>query len=274
MISVIIPAHEEPYLDRTIESLSKGAKGDVDIIPVMDDGSLGMRGAINVGLKKAKGKYIMKCDAHCLFADGWDEVILKDFKENWLVIPRRYSLNAEKWAVSERKTLPKDYHYLSFPVENKMYGKSLYPQEWTQRTKERLNNPKYDIDDTMTFQGSCYFANRKYFMDHVGYLNDKDYTSFAGEPLEVGLNYWLGGGEVKVNKNTWYAHLFKNKNYYKSVGKRVDTKIKRNDKTKSGHIWGCKHWMNNEEPNMVHKFSWLMEKFWPVPGWPEGGWKL
>jgi len=34
-----------------------------------------MRGAINVGLKKAKGKFIMKCDAHCAFAPGYDKIM-------------------------------------------------------------------------------------------------------------------------------------------------------------------------------------------------------
>jgi len=27
--------------------------------------------------------------------------------------------------------------------------------------------------------------------------------------------------------------------------------------------------MNNEEPGMTHKMEWLVEKFWPVPTWPE-----
>lgn len=267
-LSIIIPSYKEPYLGKTIDSLVENAKGKIEIIPIIDDGSMGMRKAINIGLKKATGKYIMKLDAHCLFAKGFDEVLKKDMKDNWLVIPRRYPLNVEKWARSKGR-LPKDYHYLTYPVENKMYGKSLFTAEWAQKTSERM---KYNIDDTMTFQGSCYFANRKYFMDHVGYLNDKDYTSFAGEALEVGLNYWLGGGEVKVNKKTWYAHLFKNKNYYKSIKRRVDTEVKRNKKTKAGHEWACKHWMNNKEPGMIHSFSWLIEKFWPIPGWPNN-WK-
>jgi len=27
--------------------------------------------------------------------------------------------------------------------------------------------------------------------------------------------------------------------------------------------------MNNEEPNMIHSFSWYINKFWPIPTWPD-----
>ncbi len=30
--------------------------------------------------------------------------------------------------------------------------------------------------------------------------------------------------------------------------------------------------MKNEEPGMIHKIEWLVEKFWPVPTWPDD-WK-
>ena len=36
MISIIIPAHREPYLQKTIDSLLEGAVGDVEILPVLD----------------------------------------------------------------------------------------------------------------------------------------------------------------------------------------------------------------------------------------------
>jgi len=95
-----------------------------------------------------------------------------------------------------------------------------------------------------------------------------------GEQMEIGLKYWLGGGEVKVNKNTWYAHLFKNSKYY--IGKPEAWKHKLNLRRNSKYKWITKHWINNEEPGMKHKFEWLIEKFWPVPSWPEDRtkWKI
>ena len=286
MLSVIIPSYKGPYLNRTVKDLLDKSTDKIEILvhldgppaetPIEDervsytktDKSMGMRYGINEGLRRAKGTYIMKCDDHCCFAPGFDTELKKDFEKHWLVIPRRYALHADNWDRVVSQPI-KDYHFLSFPSEGGKWGSSLYPQEWIVRGKERRNGPT--IDDTMTFQGSCYFADREFFMNLVGFLDDSPdrYTSFSGEPLEVGSKYWLSGkGEVKVNKNTWYAHLFKNERYYVGVG-ASERLYKINLKARSGHIWGGKHWFNNEEPGMEHKLSWLVEKFWPVPTWPE-----
>lgn len=248
-LSIIVPAYKEPYLSKTIKSLTDNAKGEIEIITIVDNKS--MRDAINEGLKKATGKYLMKVDAHCAFAEGYDEVLKRDCKENWLMIPRRYPLNAEKWDKTMERNL-KDYHYISYPIKE-----AFFPVHWKKTDDKK-------IDDTMTFQGSCYFAHREYFMKHVGYLDAEKYGTFGGEQIEVGLKYWLGGGEVKVNKNTWYAHLFKNRKYYN--GKPDVWRHKKALLGKANYKWMTKHWMNNEEPNMIHKFDWLIKKFCP-PGW-------
>jgi len=293
MLSIIIPSYNEPYLKNTLESIIKNAQGKIEIIINVDDGMpiklgkirpkviinyptspIGMRGGINYGLAKAKGKYIMKCDAHCVFGPGFDKMITKNMEDDWLVIPRRYSLWADGWKKDDRFP-PKDYHYLCYPVKTRFYGTAMFPVEWKQRTKERAG---IEIDDTMIMQGSCYVANRKYFMNKVGFLDLRDttYSPFGGEQMEVGLKYWLGGGSIKVNKLTWYAHLFKNSRYYKEVGGVNSWKHKVNIKSKGSWEWATKHWLSGKEPNMIHKFPWLVEKFWPVPTWPEDRklWKL
>lgn len=286
MLSIIIPSYKEPYLLNTINNILDCARGDIKIFVNVDDGipittaradprvtfhysksPLGMRGGINKGLSQARGKYIMKCDAHCVFAPGFDKTITENMEDNWLVIPRRYSLNADGWR-RDLRFPPKDYHYLAYPTHSSFYGKAMFPLEWKQKRMERLD---YQIDDTMTMQGSCYIASRKYFMKRVGFLDAREetYSPFGGEQIEVGLKYWLGGGEVKVNKKTWYAHLFKNSRYYKEVAGNDLRKHKVGIQAKGGWEWSTKHWMNNQEPDMIHPFSWLIEKFWPVPSWPE-----
>jgi len=285
MISIIIPSFNETYLERTIKDILQKAKGDFEIIIHIDSGEMpdikderilycvedkpiGMRGGINYGLDHANGDYIMKTDAHCAFDEGFDVKMMKDMQDDWLMIPRRYSLHADNW--DKVDTLPiKDYHHLSWPGVRSAYGRSMYVVDWPKRTAERFNKPEYMIDDTMVFQGSCWLANKKYFMEHVGYLDDNPdtYSSFSGEQVETGLKYWLGGGKIKVNKNTWYAHLFKNKKYYGGIETK-NRDYKRDLKNKAGYAWYTKHWMRNEEPNMKHKFEWLVEKFMPVPGWP------
>ena len=282
MLSVIIPSFKDPFLQNTIDSLLENAEGGIEVIPVLDgyveelkedsrvrvivlEKNRGMRGATNTGLKAAKGEFIMKCDSHCAFGKGFDKILIGE--PNWLTIPRRYSLDEVSWTKDESRPV-RDYHYYTFPVPNK-YGYGMYSLEWPQMARERA---EYEIDDTMTFQGSCWFANRRYFMEHVGLLDGRReaYGSFAVEQLEIGMKYWLGGGEVKVNKGAWYAHLHKMKRHY-NAGIYHKT-YKNNKHTVASNIWSAKHWMNNEEPNMIHKTEWLVEKFWPLPHWPEN-WK-
>lgn len=286
MISIIIPAFKEPFLVKTIQSILDNAVGEIEIFVNIDDGvsvsssikdsrvkfnypssPLGMRGGVNKGLAKAKGKYIMKCDAHCLFAPGFDKVLSENIEDDWLVIPRRYSLDDITWTRSTKRPIW-DYHHLTFPTATKAYGTNLAICNWESRNRDR-RDPKFDIDDTMTFQGSCWFANRKYFMKHVGFLDDRNrtYGGFANEPQEIGLKYWLGGGKNKVVKKTWYAHLSKQPRHYKAG--MFSGAYKRNPNTAKGHTWSARHWLNNRERGMIYPFSWLVEKFWPVPTWPE-----
>jgi hypothetical protein len=123
------------------------------------------------------------------------------------------------------------------------------------------------VDDTMIFQGSCWFANRTYFLRRVGLLDDHYYGTFSQEPMEIGLKYWLGGGAVKTTNKCWYAHLFKTGKHYKTAF--FSRRHKKDDAAICGNEWSTHHWMANEEPGMVHPFSWLVDKFMPLPGWQQ-----
>ena len=255
MMSVIIPYHNEPFLEKTIASLKENSVGDIEILPI--DGAKGMRNAINEGLSKATGEFVMKCDAHCIFGQGFNKILEEDCQEDWLMIPRRYSidfstLNSD-WKRSEAKPYI-DYHFLSFP--------DLFALNWVERKSD------LEIDDTMTYQGSCWVAHRDYFLKHIGYMdeNPETYGSFVGEHLEVGLKYWLGGGAIKVNKKTWYGHLHKNRQSY--VDGLFSREYKQGSQWKKNWARSSNHWFNDQEKGMIHKLSWLVDKFSPVPTWP------
>lgn len=182
MLSVIIPSYKDPLLQKTIDSLLENAEGDIEIIPILDgflpDPSLkedkrvkivylennqGMRGAINAGLERAMGEFVMKIDSHCIVAPGYDRIKF-DCAPNWLMIPRRYSLDEVNWVRNEGRPV-RDYHYYSFPQQSGIhYG--MFTIDWLDRTHRYL---ECEIDNTMSFQGSCWLANKKYFMEHVGF---------------------------------------------------------------------------------------------------------
>jgi len=279
VVSVVIPVFKEPYLNKTIQSLLDNAEGEIEILPVFDgvlaDEPLpddprvrpiylarhqGMRACTNTGVERALGDWVMKCDAHCVFCPGWDKMV-EDTQYNWLMVPRRYSLKESAWDRDENRPVV-DYHFLSFPGDAQRstpkYGYSI------QVMNTAWKKPA-EIDDTMTFQGSCWLAHRAFFMNNIFPLDDKNYGPFAQEQQEIGLKYWLVlGGAVKVNKRFWYAHLNKRKRHYDSG--EFSPKTKTAEELKKYNEWLTKHWLNNEEPNMIHDFKWLVEKFNP-PGW-------
>ena len=278
-VSIVIPSRNEQFLVKTVEDILENSTGDIEVIAVLDGYSepvdlpkdervkkiihkisKGMRKAINAGAKVANGKYLMKTDGHCLFAKGFDEILQADCEENWVVIPRRYSLDAENWKVHKGRPV-RDYHYLCYPSAFKDHDMGMHGVEWPERTADR-NDPKYDIDENMSFQGSCWFMHKSWFDKHIERLDENPiYAGWAQEPTEIGLKTWLGGGKVMVNKKTYYAHLHKGNAYGRGYNMDRSGVI-------AGHNYAADYWMNNSWPKQIRKIDWLVEKFWPVPTWP------
>ena len=227
-LSVVIPARNEPYLQKTIDSLLSSARGEIEIIaildgywpdpPITDDPRVrlihfstprGMRPSANAAARIASGKYLMKVDAHCMFAEGFDEALKADCEKDWLVVPRRYSLDAEKW---ERKDkAPVDYMYLSYPLVEGPYGTGLHGVRWKEYGNREGVKDK-PIDDLMSFQGSCWMMHLEKFFE-IGGVDAENYH-FYQEAQELGLKFWLSGGRVVRNKKTWYAHWHKSRRGY------------------------------------------------------------
>lgn len=275
-VSIIIPARNEIFLQKTItDLLEKG--GDVEVIAVLDGywpnpplkddkrlivlhrgRSMGMRAAIQYGAEIASGEWLMKCDAHCMFAEGYDETLKRETDQDWLAVPRRYSLDAELW---ERKAkFPIDYHYLDCPLTNQEYFQ-FHGVPWNVRTRERFDKPEYEIDDLMSWQGSMWFMSRALWK-RVSPMREDLFGTFSQEPQELGNKVWLSGGRIVVNKHTWYAHLHKGKQYgrmYSISGNEI----------KLGHIASAEYWMRNGWEGQTRTIEWLVEKFWPAPTWPE-----
>lgn len=283
LLSVLIPSRNEKYLLHTVEDIFNKATGPIEVIVTLDGywpegwgdfanryvGRLhtihrgearGMRDGINSAAAIAKGEYLMKSDAHCMFAEGFDETLKADCDDDWVVVPRRHRLDAEHWKLQDVGKPPIDYHYLSWPYA-KPEEIGMHGAIWVERQRAREH---ILIDSEMSSQGSCWFMRKRHF-DRLGGLSEVGYGRFVQEFQEIGNKTWLSGGQVKVNKKTWYAHLHKGKamgrGYYISKGEMV-----------KGTHWSADYWMNNRWPERKYDLEWLIEKFWPVPTWPEN-WK-
>lgn len=279
MISIVIPSRNEKFLQPTIEDLIKNARGEVEIIVVLDGywpdpqlpdysnvvilhrgKSLGMRNAINSAVAISRGDYIMKIDAHCMVAEGYDLALLESCEDNYVVIPRRKRLDADNWCIKDVGKPDVDYEYVSFPDNPADFGgPGLNGKIWTQRALERKD---ILIDDNLSFQGSCWFMKKTYFYE-LELMDEENYGAFWNEAQEIGMKCWLSGGRVITNKKTWYAHLHKGKTHGR--GYSLDHNLMTIGATYT------KKWFKFKEAwsKQTIPLSDLIEKFWPVPTWPE-----
>ncbi len=282
MVSVLIPARNEIFLQKTINDLLAKARGEIEVIAVLDGywppanelvndprviyihngESKGMRPGINAATNISHGEFLMKSDAHCMFDEGFDlklkeripEYVNDDGDDNWIVIPRRLRLDAENWCLQETGKPPIDYEYLSSPADAGIKG-----NKWDQRTRERMD---VLIDETMSFQGSCWFMTKNHYVNRIGYMKTEGYGDFVREAQEIGLKTFLSGGRVYTNKHTWYAHLHKGKTYgrmYFLNGRVVD----------AGNKYCDDFWFNNRWEGAKYDLAWLIERFGgdKVPTW-------
>ena len=196
----------------------------------------------------------MSLDAHCMMAPGFDTQLAKDHQPNWVQVPRRNRLDAEKWSLQPQSDNrpPIDYEYFMWPLQ--FNPVALHGFKWDAKTLAKWDTP---IDDIIEFQGSCWFMTKDWF-HKCGFMQIEGYTGWGQEAEEVSFKTWQMGGECKVNKNTWYAHLHK------------------------GAVYGRMYWMSRSENHRSYEYAWkhwmidnheflmdLFERFMPMPGWPK-----
>ena len=275
MLSIVIPSRNEQYLSQTVDDIFSKAKGEFEVIVILDEqdqpltprpnllvhkkiGKPGMKSAINQGVDIASGEYILKTDAHCMFGEGFDTILIENHQPNWIQIPRRYSLQAENWTIKKNRPIV-DYEYFVFPFAEVTSVRN--GGKWYERAEKRFSDPKYQLDETMVFQGSCWFMTKDYYNNTCKLeVNPQTLDEFILEPEELAFKCWLTGGRVMVNKKTWYAH------YHKSQGYRgyfIDKRPMRKQR-----IWHIDYWMHDKHPQATIKMADFVNRFMPIPGWP------
>jgi len=279
MVSVVMPAGIEKYLQRTIDEILEKAEGDVEVIvhldgvwpdpPINDDPRVilihsgkqrGMRAGINSCAAIARGKYLMKLDAHCALDKGFDTKLKADCERDWLVVPQRYSLKEDTWKPDRPRAVQQ---YIRPPYKKperaRWWDAGMGGKDW------RGYKPESDLFDLMSFQGSCYFMHLDYFRE-LGGLDDSVWGIFTKEAQEIGVKVWLSGGRCVRNMRTWYAHWHKGKDNHRGY-------FLNRDELQRGELGNVDMWMNNKWPKQKHDFKWLIDKFSPVPEWENFNWE-
>lgn len=290
-LSIIIPARNEMFLGRTIQDITEHAESDYEVVAVLDGAwpfepipqhervtiihvpeSIGQRAAMNLAARVARGKYIMKCDAHCAFDQGFDVKMLADMQPDWTMVPVMRNLHAFDWVCpnghrryqgpsgaceqcGEPTTMDVVWIAKANPQSTAYrFDNTLHFQYWNEY-KARQSG---DLVESMSIQGSCFLVTRdKYF--GLG-LCDERHGSWGQQGTEVACKTWLSGGRVVVTKKTWYAHMFRTQGGdfgfpYPNPGISKARQYSRD------------LWLNDKWDKAVHPLSWLIDRFAPVPDW-------
>jgi hypothetical protein len=279
LLSIAIPSKNEKFLEKTIRDILEKATGEIEVFPILDGYEpppeeivvdprvkyvrlfptvySKKRFAINMINEISTGQYLMSCDAHCMFDKGFDEVLTHDIQDNWVVVPRRHRLDAENWSLQTQvdKRPPIDYEYLMWP--KKFNPPAFHGFKWDEKT---LAKKDVMIDDVIEIQGSCWVMSKNHFRK-MGFMQIEGYQGWGQEGEEICMTTWFKGGRVVVNKNTWYAHLHKGPKYGRMYF--LDRK-----ESQRSYLYAYDLWANKRKDFFIS----LIEKFWPMPGWPEN-WK-
>lgn len=299
-LSILIPARNEEFLKRTVEDILSHIEADTEIIVVLDGyetdlpvdarlhvihkvESIGQRAATNEACRLSSAKYVMKCDAHCAFDQGFDRKMIGAFREtgdNVTIIPTMRNLHAFNWVCPDGHVR---YQSPSGPCKENDCGKDTVKDVvWIPKKRPESNSycfdaephfqyfneytkrPGYggDLTETMSIQGSCFMLTRDKYWELD--ICDETFGSWGSQGIEVACKTWLSGGRVVVNHRTWYAHMFRTQGGDFGFPYPISGTQTNKAKALSKQIWFDNLW-----PKQTRPLSWLLEKFWPVPGWSD-----
>ena len=297
-LTVIIPSRNEEFLDRTIQDLLENIQGDTEIIAVIDGytpnpplksfdprltliyhpEAVGQRVGSNDAAKLAKGKYIMKVDAHCAFDKGFDVKMLEAFKEvgdDVTMCPLMKNLHAFDWVCKNghrryqgpsgpcnecKEPTTKDVCWIAkdSPKSTSFrFDKTMHFQYWGEWAKKP--ECQTDIVETMSLQGSCFMCTKEKYFELE--LCGEEFHSWGQQGVEVACKTWMSGGRVMCNKRTWYAHMFRTQGGDFSFPYHNPQSEVNENRELSRQLFQHDGW-----PKAKRKFQWILDKFNP-PEW-------
>lgn len=274
-ITVIIPARNEIFLTKTIQDVIEKSVLDTEVYAMLEGywpdeivehervhyvhfpQPRGLRGALNAGVALARSKFVMKLDAHCMLAHGWDKVLAETCEDNWVCVPTRKRLDAENWTTIEDGRHDVNYQYIS--IEND----ELDGKQWNQKNRDRSLDA-VRVDDIISCQGSCMFLPRDWWYE-LELLDDENYGTFRKDPQEAMFKCWTAGGRCVRVKDTWYAHLHKGKRYGRMYAPSRRDWRKGDEYTKE---W----WTDSAWPKQQIPLREIFKRFPDMPGWKGHEW--
>lgn len=302
-LSVIIPSRNEEWLSNTVEDIFKNRRGKTEVIVILDgkrelkplpehpdltvvytSEPFGQREATNQGVRLSQAKYVLKCDAHVAFDEGFDVKMMDAYKEvgdDVTMVPAMYNLHVFDWKCMKcgKRTYMGPTPRSCEDCDNVRHfeKKLVWTPRWNRRTEfwmfdsephfqywndyKKRPEAQGQIVEVMSLIGACFMLTRERYWA----LNicDKDFGSWGSQGVEIACKTWLSGGRLMVNKNTWYSHMFRTQKDFGFPYPQSNTQVQ-NAKKKAKEMF-----FNGKFEGQVRPLSWLVDKFSPIPGWSD-----
>lgn len=306
MLSVIIPARNEIYLQRTIQSVLDAAEGDIEVIaiadgywpnpPVKDDPRVrllhnttprGQRHSINDAAHFALGKYIMKLDGHCSVDKGFDVKLAADCEYDWTVVPTMYNLKVSDYVC---KSCGKVKHQPPKPDKCEECGKTEFEEKelWEPNLSKKTNymyisspdkekpfRPQYyegkEKDDWQRQpQNDKMIDETMCCMGPGWFMHKKRFWELGGMDEKHG-EWGQMGPEVGLKAWTSGGSLMVNKktwfaHWFRGGGGPGFPYPASGKAHERAREYSRDLWLNNKWEGQKRSLEWVIEKFNP-PGW-------
>lgn len=209
MISVIIPAfNEQKYLNRTIDNFISTAKGEIEVIVVLNGyeqevdkraivikkpENVGMRKALNIASKVAIGKYLMFVDAHCDITQDWDVKMIEVLRK----YPRGITVAPITSMDKDWKTKRGWYGFCEMRpnMQPVWHGKKTYGI----------------IEPNMALTGCGLMMAKDFYLSFGGL--DGSLPKMGAIGSEFSIHGWLDGDGIYTRTDVLLGHIFNTGGY-------------------------------------------------------------
>ena len=303
-LSVIIPSRNEPFLAQTVADVLANMRVDSEIIVVLDGAwpvesfpdhervtvlyqpvARGQRGAVNDGMTIARGRYVMKLDAHCGLSEGFDRVLIESGDQlgsDVTQVPEQYNFHVFD-RICRACGHKMDMGPSTVPCQKCLVTAGFDREIVWRRRMSRVSRAwcfdadlhfqyfgdytlrpegQGEIHPTMSCLGACWVMQRDRYWQLEGL--DERHGGWGQMGTEIACKSWLSGGQMLTNRRAWFAHMFRMQG-----GDFGFPFPLTQEQVHAARAYSQQVWYHNAWPKQIRTLLTLVDQFWPVKGWTE-----